>query len=210
MSSRPQRSTAAATTESAAPGSVRSPAAVAVSPAISTHARVVAVEIRQQHRRAGLGEAARAREADAAGGAGHQGDVPVETRRSGRTESGLRSDRQPRSLDSLSATRSPTREAANPPARARSVRAVKRGEQPGSDPLGRADADRPLRRRALGRARRRPRGARRSRPRSSAPASTPREIEESSSAAPTRRARTTATSRGWPCCSPGCPSRCRA
>ena len=72
---------------------------------------------------------------------------------------------------------------------------------------GGADADRALRRRARRRAARRPRGASCSRRRSSGRASAGARSRTSSSAARTRPARTTATSRAWPCCSPGCPSR---
>ena len=70
--------------------------------------------------------------------------------------------------------------------------------------------DGPLPRRALRRAPRRPRRARRSRRRSSAPASTPSGSPTSTSAPPTRRARTTATSPGWRRCSPGCRRASRA
>ena len=73
-----------------------------------------------------------------------------------------------------------------------------------------AHADRPLRRRARERARRRPRrhpdqGARRRNPDVDW-----RDSTTSSSAAPTRPARTTATSRAWRCCSPACRTACRA
>ena len=72
-------------------------------------------------------------------------------------------------------------------------------------------AVRPLRRRARRRARRRPRraadpGADRAQSR----ASTGPRSTTSSSAAPTRPARTTATSRAWRCCSPACRTTCRA
>ena len=68
----------------------------------------------------------------------------------------------------------------------------------------RAHADRPLRRRAGQRPRRRSRGA--ADPRAHAPASRPRRRRStrSFSAAPTRRARTTATSRAWRSCSRAC------
>ena len=67
--------------------------------------------------------------------------------------------------------------------------------------------DRPLRRRAVGGPRRRSRrhaveGA----GRSATPASTGEPSTTSSSAAPTRPARTTAMSRAWRCCWPACPS----
>ena len=75
------------------------------------------------------------------------------------------------------------------------------------DRRGRPDADRPVRRRPRLRPAGRPRGGgppRRRRPVRDRPGARSR---TSSSAARTRPARTTATSPGWPCCSPACRSR---
>ena len=74
-----------------------------------------------------------------------------------------------------------------------------------------AHADRPLRRRARQGAHRRSRGgADQGADGAQSEASTGRRSTRSISAAPTRPARTTAMSRAWRCCSPGCRTRCRA
>ena len=120
--------------------------------------------------------------------------------------------RVPRPTVSPAATTSTSRSASGPATRYDRRHDPRSAPSPARslDHRGRAHAHRPLRRRPRQRPARRPRGGRVCAPSSIVPASTPGSSRTSSSAAPTRPARTTATSRAWPCCSPTSRSRSAA